>query len=332
MSCYHPLMLRHRMDKRSGVLMFTKDNKPDYEILSVPPDFDDDSPVLKIVPCGRCIGCRLDYSRHWADRLMMELQYHDSAYFITLTYDDQHVPISTVCDDETGEWSGGLTLSKRDYQLFLKRLRFLCSDDIIRYYLAGEYGPNTFRPHYHAIIFGLHLHDLVRFSKSALGYQYYTSEFLTSVWGLGHVLVGEVSWDTCAYTARYVTKKLTGDLADAAYGQFGLQPPFSSMSTHPHGLGWRYVQDHPEIVRDGKSFISTPDGSKTLRSSRYLQRLFEIDFPDEAEQLRVVREHMAKQHLKAIRLQTDVATYAEYLAICEEHKIKSIKSLKRRDF
>ena len=136
------------------------------------------------VPCGKCIGCRLEYSRQWANRCMLELQYHDSSYFVTLTYNEEHVPRSYYGNPETGEALPSLTLCKRDFQLFMKRLRKRFSDDTIRFFMCGEYGPTTFRPHYHAILFGLHLDDLVPFSRSEQGFQYYTSESLQACWSV----------------------------------------------------------------------------------------------------------------------------------------------------
>lgn len=333
MPCYHPLLLEHRRSNVTGELLYQPSGKPAYRVIShsdlrYDQLLNDDS--CKLVPCGKCIGCRLDYSRTWADRLMLELQYHDAAWFVTLTYDGDHAPISRVCDDETGEWTGGLTLCKRDCQLFLKRLRKRLPDDSIRFYLAGEYGPTTFRPHYHAIIFGLHLTDLQPFSRSSLGYQYYLSPTVSSVWGLGYVLVGAVSWETCAYTARYVTKKLDGTEAELAYEQFGLQPPFSLMSRKP-GIARRYYEDHPDICRDGKVYLSTEDGSRTIRAPGYFQRLFAVDFPDEAEQLRAVRESVSREAIRSISQRTDYPVYSDYLAVKEANKQRVIKSLKRGD-
>lgn len=126
------------------------------------------------LPCGQCIGCRIDRSRQWANRCMLELQYHDSAYFVTLTYDDFHIPKAYYPDPETGEVHTSYTLCKRDFQLWMKRLRKKFSDDKIRFFACGEYGGQTKRPHYHAIVFGLHLNDLVKYKTVKEGDSYYT--------------------------------------------------------------------------------------------------------------------------------------------------------------
>lgn len=159
------------------------------------------------IPCRKCIGCRLDYSRQWADRLMIELQRHESAWFVTLTYDDKHLP--HAINSSSGELEPYGTLSKRDCQLFMKRLRKdhakLYPDLHLMYYLAGEYGDTTARPHYHAIIFDLQLNDLVIWTKRQ-GFTYFTSKWLKDRWQNGNAIVAKVTWETCAYTARYIVK------------------------------------------------------------------------------------------------------------------------------
>ncbi len=98
------------------------------------------------LPCGQCIGCRLERSRQWAMRCMHEAQLHENNCFITLTYDNTHLP------------SDG-SLHYKDFQLFIKRLRKKFGNTRIRYYMAGEYGENFGRPHFHACIFGHDFHD-----------------------------------------------------------------------------------------------------------------------------------------------------------------------------
>ena len=151
------------------------------------------------IPCGKCIGCRLEYSKQWANRCLLENQYHESSYFITLTYDEEHVPRTYYPDPETGEAFPALTLRKRDFQLFMKRLRKQTGQEL-RYFAAGEYGSKTMRPHYHAIIFGLKLDDLIVVNTSKLGYNYYTSEVVLRAWscsdGKGSYAAG-TNWKKC---------------------------------------------------------------------------------------------------------------------------------------
>lgn len=300
------------------------------------------------IPCGKCVGCRLEYSKQWANRCMLELQYHDSAYFVTLTYNDFAVPKSYYPDPETGEAQQSLTLSKRDWQLFMKRLRFQHSADNLRFFMCGEYGPSTYRPHYHAIIFGLHLDDLVPWKKSPQGYQYYLSPSLSKAWSssveqkdlfgdsfqspkaeLGHVLVGEVTWETCAYTARYIMKKLKGQEAKF-YSDFNLEPPFVLMSRRP-GIARQYFDDHPDMYDYDFINIKTPQGGRKMRPPRYYDKLFDIEYPDRLAEIKETRKKMAEA-VKLLKMSGTNLDYLSYLEVEESNLESRITSLQRSDF
>ena len=183
MSCYHPLR---------GIVLGTKENgKKNIKIIK-DSDFSfysDDVEYIEI-PCGHCIGCRLKYSRIWADRCMAESQYHDSNLFLTLTYDDEHLPDRRKLDD--GSLSPIHSLNKRDLQLFIKRLRSLFPEQKIRYFACGEYGDTYGRPHYHAIVFGLQGTD---------------EKIVQDCWQRGFVMLGGVSQKSIGYVTGYVLKK-----------------------------------------------------------------------------------------------------------------------------
>ena len=144
------------------------------------------------IPCGQCIGCRLDYSNQWASRCLLEMQQHDKNCFITLTYDDDHVPMSYYCTLDDHKERASMTLKMEDLTLFWKRLRkeLEKNGNNFRYYCAGEYGDLYARPHYHAILFGFMPDDLIPASeyndkfvdKSELGYDYYVSPTLNRIW------------------------------------------------------------------------------------------------------------------------------------------------------
>lgn len=296
--------------------------------------------------CGQCVGCRLDRSRQWANRCLLELEYHDSAYFVTLTYNDDHVPRSYYGDPESGEAQPSLSLAKRDFQLFMKRLRKAFPDDKIRFFACGEYGPSTMRPHYHAILFGLHLHDLVPFSRSEQGFTYYISQSLQDVWSvrdippgssvnqwsvtplapIGHILVADVTWETCAYTARYVMKKLNGPEAQF-YSDFNIEPPFSLMSRKP-GIARQWYDDHPDLYDFEYINVKTPTGGRKFRPPKYFDKLYDLDHPDESAEIKAIRQKMAEEAKKAKLSQTSVS-YLELLQIEENAKLDSIKKLKR---
>lgn len=316
----------------------------------------------KEIPCGQCEGCRIDRSRDWANRCMMELQYHKDAYFVTLTYNDEHVPRAYYADPETGEAFESKTLLKRDWQLFMKRLRKATSGrpdcENLRFFMCGEYGPKTLRPHYHAIIFGLHLDDLKPFSQRQLGkkvYNYFTSETLQNAWSvvqysqgnpsssgevftsdsfqqkrirvpLGHVLVGQVTWETCAYVARYVLKKQYGVDAQV-YTAFNLEPEFTLMSRRP-GIGRQWYEDHPECYDFDFINISTPDGGKKIRPPKYFDRLFDLDNHEEMLELKSKRQQFAEEQKKAMMASSSL-TYPEILEIKERMFHNRIKTLRR---
>lgn len=280
-----------------------------------------------VIPCGQCIGCRIEYSRQWANRCMMEAEYHKSNYFVTLTYDDEHVPKSFYGDPETGEACESLTLVKRDFQLFMKRLRRYSGQNL-RFYGSGEYGTSTARPHYHAVIFGLELDDLVPYKRSCQGYQYYNSAFLQKCWPNGYVVVGAFTWETAAYVARYVAKKATGDLA-TFYETFNLQPEFSLMSRKP-GIAKQYYLDHPEVYETDEIHLSTAKGGRSFRPPRYFDSLFDLDDPEAMESIKEQRRKMADALLSAKLSNTDL-DYSALLQVEEQNFKKKINTLKRSE-
>lgn len=219
-----------------------------------------DSDYLLSVPCGKCIGCRLEKSRQWAVRCMHEASLHEENCFLTLTYRPDALP------------AGG-TLVKRHFQLFMKKLRQAYSGRDIRYYMCGEYGDNFGRPHYHACIFGLDFEDKVFWKKHG-DYPLYTSAKLEKLWGLGFCSIGGLSFDSAAYVARYCTKKVTGKDADTYYN--GRQPEYGAMSLKPAiGLRW-YEQWKGDAFPSDYLIVN---GVK-CKPPRYYDRCLEREDPD----------------------------------------------------
>lgn len=194
------------------------------------------------VPCGQCTGCRLEHSRQWAVRCMHELKSHPpgtGSAMINLTYDNSHLP----------PW---YNLSMRDYQLFLKKLRKEFGSGL-RFFGCGEYGDKNGRPHYHIITFNYRPSDLV-VAKRLPDYNYYTSNSLETLWGNGAVIVGDVSFDSCAYVARYCLKKISGPKSDDNYAlrtsdaaTVIRRKEFVTMSRRP-GLAFNYYQKYREEI------------------------------------------------------------------------------------
>nr|CAI9749757.1 replication initiation protein [Microvirus sp.] len=305
------------------------------------------------IPCGHCLGCRVQYSREWANRCLLEAQMHDSAYFVTLTYNDDHVPRSYYDDPDTGEAFQALTLRKRDLQLFFKRLRKAVvvrdgkTDEGsagIRYFACGEYGSHTYRPHYHAIIFGLSLADLTVVKKTKLGDALYTSEWLQRIWStsqskggsaplmsvpeIGFVSVAPCTWETCAYTARYVVKKAQGQQQEF-YDMHNIEPEFCVMSRRP-GIGRPWFDAHPGINPNDYINIATEAGGKKFRPPKYYNRLYDAEFPEKSAELKEIRRRMAED-ARDLKLSKTNLSYLELLAVEERNFSNKINSLKRSD-
>lgn len=216
------------------------------------------------IPCGQCIGCRLEKSRQWAIRCVCEQQMSSASCFITLTYDDDHLPPSG-------------SLVPDDLQKFFKRLRRYLeyhNEVFIRYFSCGEYGEQFQRPHYHAIIFGWSPSDVKRIgcSSSAVSGDggYYVSRCLESLWPFGYHVVTGVTFESCAYVARYVTKKITGDEADSHYD--GRVPEFVRMSRRP-GIGYSWLQKYHRDVYPNDTVIIR-DGIK-CRPPKYFDSIYD---------------------------------------------------------
>lgn len=216
------------------------------------------------VPCGQCLGCRLDWAGDWAARCEKEAKLHSHNSFVTLTYDDDHQPI--------GGSSRG-TVSKRDFQLFMKRLRkarFGNAKGEFRYFASGEYGDKTERPHYHALLFGCDFPDRELFSGRA---KLYVSAELQRIWGEGFCTVQAVNFATASYVARYVLKKVTvenhPDFTDRA-------EPFILMSRRP-GIGsdW-YDKYKADVYPAGHLVVGE---GKMRRVPRYFDEKYKLENP-----------------------------------------------------
>lgn len=262
--------------------------------------FDPDTEVK--LPCGRCIGCRLERSRQWAIRCVHEASMYEKNSFITLTFAPEHLPKSG-------------SLEKRDFQLFMKRLRKhfeghhyarkpskdetnLCRiHKPIRYFHCGEYGEKLGRPHYHACLFNFDFPDRELW-KTRNGVKLYTSTVLSELWPFGFSTIGDVTFESAAYVARYVTKKINGDLADSHYervnnetGEFyKLEPEYVTMSRRP-GIGrpWleKYMSDvypHDRVVLRGIE----------LKPPKFYDTIFDLADPDEFDLIKQNRSRDGK--------------------------------------
>lgn len=317
MSCYHPLI---GVKQNNGLYqILSSRNKEEFEWLKK------SNPSAILIPCGRCIGCRIDYSRYWADRMMLELETNKKAIFVTLTYDEDHVPY--VFDDEDNCYA--MTLRKRDCQLWLKRLRRKFKDVRIRFYLAGEYGTRTSRPHYHCILFGIGLEDFPNkkaCGKNDLNNLYYRDDDFTAIWSNGYVLFSEVSWRTCAYVARYVTKKI-GTWFDFDFDSAGIQKEFCTMSRRP-GIGAEYLSMHPDCLDHQYINITTPEGGRKIPLPKYYLRKLELTDKERYDKMVSDRQAYAEDKLLLELKETGFETL-DYLQHEEDHLFNVLQALKR---
>lgn len=263
------------------------------------------------VPCRQCIGCRIEYSKQWMERACLEAELYpkDECWFLTLTYDDDHLP------------SDGM-ISKKELQNFIKRLRRYSNQTGIRYLACGEYGEQFGRPHYHLCVFGLRLVDAQmiigkngRPLTNELGDFYYQSDLINSCWSYGFVVVGKFTSKTAGYTARYVLKKQFGNKSDNSFVQ-----PFLLSSRRPGlGLPWLERYGFPSDYR-----VQLDGASHTMSQPRYFDYRLKQENPEAYELLKKKR---MKLHDEFVR-NSDYSE-AEYLTVSENNLTSRLKKLFR---
>lgn len=283
MVCYHPLQGYRALQANEGgkrPIVFSR--RAGFE----------DRPVS--VPCGQCIGCRLERSRVWAIRCVHEASLYDANCFLTLTYNDANLP-------EHG------SLVKAHFQNFMKRLRdrtrYKGADGVngIRYYMCGEYGENFGRPHYHACLFNWNFEDRVVWRKSPSGEILYRSESLEGLWPCGFSSIGNVTFESAAYVARYVMKKINGKAAVAHYNKWDPEtgeilservPEYTEMSRAGGvGKGW-YLKFAGDLY-PGDFVVHE---NKRGRVPRFYDNMYEVDDPVAFRIIKGVRVRRAKAH------------------------------------
>ena len=267
MACYHPLQAYRSQEGRNpltGKWPITFDIYKGYS----------DLPMT--IPCGQCIGCRLEKSRQWAIRCVHEATLYKNNSWITLTYNNESLKSNS--------------LNKRDYQLFMKRLRKRFGNNI-RYFQCGEYGELEKRPHYHAILFNHDFDDKQFFKKTPTGYPLYTSKELQKLWPYGYSAIGGVTFETTAYTARYALKKVTGVPAENHYN--GRLPEYITMSRRPGIAREWYNQFKTDVYPH--DYLVIRDGLK-CKPPKYYDNLFDIQYPDQMQKIKSKRKKQLDQH------------------------------------
>jgi hypothetical protein len=296
MPCYHPISAFQCADKS---IVFYESKRHD---------------VIRSLnlPCGQCVGCRLERSRQWAIRCMHEAQMHTENCFITLTYNDDHLPSDK-------------SLVYRDFQLFIKRLRKRYPGRKIRYYMAGEYGENFGRPHWHACLFGIDFNDKKLWKRTTAGSNLYTSRDLEILWPFGYSSIGDVTFESAAYVARYIMKKVTGKNADEHYTEIDpdtgeitkRKPEFTKMSLKP-GIGYEWYKQYTSDVYPHDYVVIR---GKKVKPPKYYDKKYKIDNPYEFDELLYIREKSAKL--------TNADNTPERLLVKEQVAKAKLQKLKR---
>ena len=293
MTCYHPLLAY----KNEGKVVF---NKP----FAFARGFN--------LPCGQCIGCRLNYSRQWAIRCVHEAQMHEENCFITLTFNDEAL----------NSRKNPQSLDVEEFQKFMKRLRKKVGKKV-RFFHCGEYGEKNGRPHYHALLFGYDFPDKKLWSKRD-DVMLYTSQQLQDLWPHGFVTIGNMNFHTAAYVARYIMKKQTGENSEEHYTRWDpltgegsqIKPEYCTMSRRP-GIGATWLEKYKADVYPHDYVVI--NGHKVKPPRFYDKQLPE----DEYEQLKAQRIAVADDPIDKYGPEMDK------LWVSETIKIKALEKLVR---
>jgi hypothetical protein len=282
MACFHSLQAFRKLncftDKGKSVIVFHRPMKHGtYEEIEL--------------PCGQCVGCRLERSRQWAVRCLHESRLHDRNCFITLTFNDESLNARP----------NPATVDVRDFQLFMKRLRFRFGQGI-RFFHCGEYGELYGRPHYHACLFGFDFPDKVHW-KTVNEFPLYTSKILQELWPYGFSSIGSVSFESAAYVARYIMKKINGEKAFEHYTKYDREtgeilltrkPEYVTMSRRK-GIGKLWIDKYlSDVYVNGEDSVMIR-GLK-LRPPKYYDSQFEIISPSDLELIKLERKRKAALH------------------------------------
>lgn len=268
------------------------------------------------LPCGVCIGCKNDRARAWSIRIMHEAQLYDSNVFLTLTYEDEFLPKS-------------LSLEYLDFQLFMKRLRKeqrgVSESPVgsypIRFFVAGEYGEQLQRPHWHAILFNTYFADEVRFVNGTS-----RSSSCERLWKFGNVVLGSVTPQSAAYCAGYTLSKMKAssyeDVVDVATGEVtARRPPFCQMSRDP-GIGaWWYEKFVGDVFPADHAVV---EGKRHKVPRYYWRKFVESSAPVVVEDVgdrRIDRARAVPVEESSARRRDDRATVAKArLELARERK------------
>lgn len=335
--CDHPLYALKSLDgsgEKYQIRVISREIARSYE--ANPHLLLENQEIIQL-PCGKCTGCRLTYSRNWAIRCMLEAREWERNYFLTLTYDEEHLPSPRfIIEKETGEVQGLYPFSPLcpdDLKKFMKDLRRYFSyhygHDNLRFFACGEYGEKYSRPHFHLILFNCPELELCIYKKNFNGDILYNSPVIDSVWKKGYCVLAEVNFDTCAYVARYVMKKHFGK-DFKFYEENGLVPEFTRMSRKP-GIARKYYDENKEQFYhfDSLNILGKDGKTMKVKPPSYFDRLYDVDSPEDMKRLKELRKEAAKRSKEKVLKKTSLSE-EEYNDLCAENRNKAVSKLVRK--
>lgn len=365
MTCFHPITIYMRKDMP---IEYPQLCEKDQKALNKPQFKPGKNYYALQIPCGHCIGCRLDKANDWATRIYAESTMWNNNIFVTLTYNDHGKRKDNR--DKAGEanlprtQTGKMTLRLEDTQNFFKRLRnhvikneyknmkewinpvTLKKEKPIRYFLCGEYGPKGGRPHYHCAIFNWKPDDMKFYKFNKNGDALYTSDTLNEIWGHGFVVIGMLTQKSACYIARYTQKKAGQKSENTIWiydnknqkkhkfkSDLAPKEEFIVMS-RGCGLGRKWWDEQKEFVKKwGYISIKIDDTVKRKPIPKYFKKLWENEDWEEYHYQRY--NNIKKAILKAeemLKLENYQQGDAEYLSRQRREQELLIKAQKlRRD-
>lgn len=307
------------------------------------------------LPCGKCEICRVEKSKDWATKGFCEGETWKNKCFITLTYNKENLPKDRK-------------LKRSDIQKFWKDLRYhlykttkrkkeqkvdltlerghleeIPSNELedifghnakrknrypIRYINCGEYGPKTKRPHYHAVIFNFKPFDMRRLMRDRRGHWVYTSDKLAKIWGKGFVVVEHANYATCAYVARYTTKKYNRTDEEQERMKKKKQIEFIGASSLGF-IGYYYwIKNKETIKRNMGIFINTKIGTHLQKIPRAMQKLWKLENEEEFELYEIEKERVGKENWEKILAGT-AKSESEYILDTYRARLEKYRALRR---
>lgn len=307
------------------------------------------------VPCGKCEICRVERSKEWATKAWCEGEMWDNACFITLTYDNEHLP-----DDRK--------LRRSDIQKFWKDLRYhlykntknKCEIDLtyekeqlkeqytnkeieakdlyygkkrnkypIRYLNCGEYGPKTKRPHYHAQIWNFIPADLIFWKRDKRGYDLFNSPKLSKIWGKGYVVIEYANSKTAGYIARYCTKKFKRTEEEEQQMKKKKQIEFIGASSNGF-IGWTYWEKFKDIIKKNMCIIMKQNEHTILRKlPKIMEKKWEEENENDDYEMYIVEKCRIGQENWKKMLEKTSLNESEYIDMVYMKKTRNYEKLTR---